>query len=183
MSKQCEVEFATQGKTLDHTATMGLALAKTCTAPLLKYGKQGMEDCKNDTNSAAIEAIALDIVVSTGYVSNLTNQPEYYYNSSIAHAFYNGSCSIARDGHHLHGEVVSFGVLVLYAYAKDEENLMKMAKFNKSIGLPVTLADVDLDESHLEALTEAATKTNEWKMHLSHSQKKSLLPLLKRQMQ
>lgn len=28
---------------------------------------------------------------------------------------------------------------------------------------PVTLADVDLDESHLEALTEAATKTNEWK--------------------
>ena len=41
--------------------------------------------------------------------------------------------------------------------------LMKMAKFNKSIGLPVTLADVDLDESHLEALTEAATKTNEWK--------------------
>ena len=142
---------------------MGLALAKTCTEPLLKYGKQGMEDCKNDTNSAAIEAIALDIVVSTGYVSNLTNQPEYYYNSSIAHAFYNGSCSIARNGHHLHGEVVSFGVLVLYAYAKDEENLMKMAKFNKSIGLPVTLADVDLDESHLEALTEAATKTNEWK--------------------
>ena len=160
LSKQCEVEFATQGKILDHTATMGLALAKTCTAPLLKYGKQGMEDCKNDTNSAAIEAIALDIVVSTGYVSNLTNQPEYYYNSSIAHAFYNGSCSITRDGHHLHGEVVSFGVLVLYAYAKDEENLMKMAKFNKSIGLPVTLADVDLDESHLEALTEAATKTN-----------------------
>lgn len=59
--------------------------------------------------------------VSTGYVSNLTNQPEYYYNSSIAHAFYNGSCSIARDGHHLHGEVVSFGVLVLYAYAKEKK--------------------------------------------------------------
>ena len=39
LSKQCEVEFATQGKTLDHTATMGLALAKTCTEPLLKYGK------------------------------------------------------------------------------------------------------------------------------------------------
>lgn len=125
----------------------------------------------------------MDIVVSTGYVSNLTNQPEYYYNSSIAHAFYNGSCSITRDGHHLHGEVVSFGVLVLYAYAKDEENLMKMAKFNKSIGLPVTLADVDLDESHLEALTEAATKQMSGKMHLSHSQKKSLLTLLKRQMQ
>ena len=51
----------------------------------------------------------------------------------------------------------------MYAYAKDEENLMKMAKFNKSIGLPVTLADIDLNESHLEALTQAATKTNEWK--------------------
>ncbi len=163
LSKQCEVEFATQGKTLDHTATLGLALASTCTEPLLVYGKQGMEDVTNNESSEAVEAIALDICVSTGYVSNLTNQPEYYYNSSLAHAFYNGSCSVNRPGHHLHGEVVSFGVMVLYAYAGDDENLKAMAEFNKSIGLPVTLAQMDLDESHLEVLTEAATKTTEWK--------------------
>ncbi len=163
LSKQCEVEFATQGKTLDHTATLGVALASTCTEPLLKYGKQGMEDVTNNESSEAVEAIALDICVSTGYVSNLTNQPEYYYNSSLAHAFYNGSCSISRPGHHLHGEVVSFGVLVLYAYAGDDESLKSMAEFNKSIGLPVTLAQMDLEESHLEALAQAATKTTEWK--------------------
>ncbi len=107
---------------------MGLALAKTCTEPLLKYGKQGMEDCKNDTNSAAIEAIALDIVVSTGYVSNLTNQPEYYYNSSIAHAFYNGSCSIARNGHHLHGEVSIFWCISIVCICQRRRKLNENGK-------------------------------------------------------
>ncbi len=40
---------------------------------------------------------------------------------------------------------------------------MKMAKFDKSIGLPVTLTDEDFDEEPFGSLTEAATKTNEWK--------------------
>lgn len=162
LSKQCEVEYATQKADLDHTATLGLALAKACEKPLLEYGKQAMEDCKNHVVSKAVEEIILDILVSTGYVSNLTNQPTYYYNSSIAHAFYNGSTSIQREAH-LHGEVVSFGVMVLFAYIKEWEKLDQIAKFNKSIGLPVTLKDIGLNESHISQIIEAAKLTNEWK--------------------
>ena len=102
-------------------------------------------------------------MVNTGYVSNLTNQNDYYYNSSVAHAFYNATCSIPREGTYLHGEVVSLGVLVLFAYTGDTENLERYAAFNKQMGLPVTLEQVGLSEADIPALCEYAHATNEWK--------------------
>lgn len=113
LSKQPEVEYATSAGNLEHTAGLGLALAHTCSEPLFTYGVRGLEDVRQDLSSEAVKQIALDIVVNTGYVSNLTNQNDYYYNSSVAHAFYNATCSIPREGTYLHGEVVSLGVLVL----------------------------------------------------------------------
>lgn len=163
LSKQPEVEYATSAGNLEHTAGLGLALAHTCSEPLFTYGVQGLEDVRQDLSSEAVKQIALDIVVNTGYVSNLTNQNDYYYNSSVAHAFYNATCSIPREGTYLHGEVVSLGVLVLFAYTGDTENLERYAAFNKQMGLPVTLEQVGLSESDIPALCEYAHATNEWK--------------------
>ena len=118
---------------------------------------------RQDQSTDAVKQIALDIVVNTGYVSNLTNQNDYYYNSSVAHAFYNASCSIPREGSYLHGEVVSLGVLVLFAYTGDTENLERYAAFNNQMGLPVTLEQVGLSEADIPALCEYAHATNEWK--------------------
>lgn len=164
LSKQPEVEYATSEAELTHTGTLGLTLAHTCTDPLMAYGEQGMADVRAGQSSEAVRQIALDIVVNTGYVSNLTNQPDFYYNSSLAHAFYNATTGVQRPGRtHLHGEVVSFGVLVLFAYTGDTEQLARYAAFNKKLGLPVTLAELDLDESHLQRIAELAQNTNEWK--------------------
>ena len=130
----------------------------------MAYGEQGLADVRVGQSSEAVRQIALDIVVNTGYVSNLTNQPDFYYNSSLAHAFYNATTGVQRPGRtHLHGEVVSFGVLVLFAYTSDTEQLARYAAFNKKLGLPVTLAELDLDESHLQRIAELAQNTNEWK--------------------
>lgn len=163
LSKQPEVAFATQGKTLDHTARMGLALSATCDDALFQYSRQALEDCRANRSSEAIREISLTIVITTGYVSNLTNQADYYYNSSLAHAFYNGATRVESVHQHLHGEVVSFGVLVLHAYANDEVALSKAIAFNKSMGLPTRLADMGIQETDLERVAEAATRTNEWK--------------------
>lgn len=151
LSKQPEVEHATSAGNLEHTAGLGLALAHTCSEPLFTYGVQGLEDVRQNLSSEAVKQIALDIVVNTGYVSNLTNQNDYYYNSSVAHAFYNATCSIPREGTYLHGEVVSLGVLVLFAYTGKTENLERYAAFNKQMGLPVTLEQVGLSESDIPA--------------------------------
>ena len=163
LSKQPEVEYATSAGNLEHTAGLGLALAHTCSEPLFTYGVQGLEDVRRNLSSEAVKQIALDIVVNTGYVSNLTNQNDYYYNSSVAHAFYNATCSIPREGTYLHGEVVSLGVLVLFAYTGDTESLERYAAFNKQMGLPVTLEQVGLSEADIPALCEYAHATNEWK--------------------
>lgn len=164
LSKQPEVEYATSGGGLTHTGALGLALAHTCTEPLMTFGEQGLADVRANRASEAVKQIALDIVVNTGYVSNLTNQPDFYYNSSLAHAFYNATTGIPRGNRpYLHGEVVSFGVLVLFAYIGDTEQLERYAAFNKKLGLPVTLAELNLDESHLPRIAELAKNTNEWK--------------------
>lgn len=164
LSKQPEVEYAASEAELTHTGTLGLTLAHTCTDPLMAYGEQGLADVRVGQSSEAVRQIALDIVVNTGYVSNLTNQPDFYYNSSLAHAFYNATTGVQRPGRTLlHGEVVSFGVLVLFAYTGGTEQLARYAAFNKKLGLPVTLAELDLDESHLQRIAELAQNTNEWK--------------------
>ena len=70
---------------------MGVGVSKICTEPLIKYGKKALEDCKNNQDSEELKQVALDIIISTGIVSNLTTtENDYYYNSSLAHAFYNG---------------------------------------------------------------------------------------------
>lgn len=163
LSKQPEVEYATSKDELDVTAELGLSLAHTCSEPLFRWGEQGLADVRANHSSEAVKRIALDIVINTGYVSNLTNQPDFYYNSCVAHAFYNGSTGVLKEGTYLHGQVVSFGVLVLFAYMGDEENLRRYAEFNKKLGLPVTLAEIHLDESNLSDVQKFAENSNEWK--------------------
>lgn len=162
LSKQPEVEYATSKDELDVTAELGLSLAHTCSEPLFRWGEQGLADVRANRSSEAVKRIALDIVINTGYVSNLTNQPDFYYNSTLAHAFYNGSTGIRREGSYLHGEVVSFGVLVMFAYAGDQENLARYAEFNKKLGLPITLKQIGLTEDDLAELQVFAEHSNEW---------------------
>lgn len=179
LSKQVEVEFATRNLELDHTASMGLSLSKSCQEPFLKYGKQAIEDCNNNIATDAIKEIALNILVSTGYVSNLTNQPEYYYNSSIAHIFYNTSTSIKREENCLHGALVAFGVMVLHAYAENYDELEKIAVFNKSVGLPITLEEVGLSEKDLVNMAEVAPNTTEWKSSVEGLSKEKFIEAIK----
>ena len=113
--------------------------------------------------SDAFTECVLDIIVSTGVVSNLVTHTEYYYNSSLAHCFYNASMVLPSAHAHLHGEVVSFGNLVLLAYDGQDELLERFLDFNTSIGLPVTLAQVGITtDEQLMKLVSAAEHIKEW---------------------
>lgn len=170
LSKECEVLFASREKKMYHTPLMGTCIAKVCTDPLVEYGRQALKDCRDGVSSFAIEQVALDIIISTGIVSNFAtheNQPDpkdnYYYNSSLAHCFYYGSSMVpACEKNHLHGEIVSFGVLCLLAYDNQEEELDRILHFNKSVGLPVTLQQLDVTEDDLMTIATKASKVVEW---------------------
>ena len=126
MSKECESELASRAADIFHTVLLGRALGKVCTEPLLEYGEKALADFKEKKVTYELQQVVLDIIISTGLVSNCTtgHNGVYYYNSSIAHLFYNSSTVLPQvvEGH-LHGEIVSFGVLVLLTYDKQFELL------------------------------------------------------------
>ena len=71
---------------------------------------------------------------------------------------YNGFTILpsTEANHHLHGEVVSYGILVMLTVDKQYAERDKLFAFNKSIGLPTCLADIHAREEDLPAVTEKA---------------------------
>ena len=165
LSKQIEVLYTSRGKKLSHTPLLGVQLARACQDPILTFGKVALEDFRAKKATEAFTETVLDIIVSTGVVSNLVTHTEYYYNSSLAHCFYNASMSLPSGHAHLHGEVVSFGNLVLLAYDGQDELLKTFIDFNVDLKLPVTLAQVGITkDEELETLLDTAEGLTEWRL-------------------
>ena len=169
LSKECEVLFASRDKFIYHTPLMGQCISKVCTTPLVEYGAKALEACRNNKPDFALEQVALDIIISTGIVSNFAtheNQPDpkdnYYYNSSLAHCVYYGASTLPQCERHLHGEIVSFGVLCLLTYDGQLEERDRIMQFNKSVGLPVTLDELEISREDLVKIADKAASVVEW---------------------
>ena len=130
---------------------MGKQISRICTDPLIEYGAEALESIREKKASFALDQVTLDIIISTGIVSNMMSTVDsYYYNSTLAHCVYYGSAVTEHGHHHLHGEVVSLGVLCLLEFEKNDSEVERIMKFNSSIGLPVCFDDVEIDESEFE---------------------------------
>lgn len=165
MSKECESELASREAELFHTVLVGRVLGQVCTAPLLDFGEKALTDFKKKAISHELQEVVLDIIISTGLVSNCTtgDQAIYYYNSSVAHLFYNLSTILPQVvENHLHGEIVSFGVLVLLTYDKQFALRDRIATFYKKTGYPTTLAYLDIQTSELDMIVDKAPSITEW---------------------
>lgn len=163
LSKESEVLLATRGKKLSHTPLLGAQLSGACDEPLLSFSYKALEDCRKNSTSYELEQIVLDIIISTGLVSNLTSDAEkYYYNSSLAHCVYYGSTVIPGCSGHLHGEIVSFGVLCLLTYDKQFEKRDRIYEFNKSIGLPTCLDDIGIKKEDVQKMVSRMNGVTEW---------------------
>lgn len=163
LSKESEVLLAAREKELLHTPLLGVQLSRACDEPLLKFSSKALDDCKNNVSSYELEQVVLDIIISTGLVSNLTcDSKEYYYNSSLAHCVYYGSTVVPECAKHLHGEIVSFGVLCLLTYDKQFEKRDRIYEFNKSIGLPTCLEDIEIKREDVVKMVQKMKGIKEW---------------------
>ena len=163
LSKECEAVFSSKDADLSHTPLMGVQLSHVCTSPLLRYGASALEACRAKKSSYELEQVTLDIIISTGMVSNMTTHtPDYYYNSSLAHCVYYGA-TVTKNGHkHLHGEIVSLGVLCLLTYEKKYQERDAIMKFNASMGFPICFDDVEIEESEFDAMGQKVLISTEW---------------------
>lgn len=154
LAKGFEPRFTTRGLTVNYENQIGLQLSPMCATALFACGTQAYEDCKEGKVTTAVEEAALHVLVTTGLVSNFLDSP---YNGSIGHAVGYGLAEKSKaPTHPLHGAVVSYGVLVLLAVDKQEEAFEQTYRFMKSIGLPTSIADLEVEEEDLDFIIDKA---------------------------
>ena len=155
MAKHFECTTSSRGDVPAHSDAMGIALSTMCAQPILRWGRKAMEDCKAHQVTPELTEVILGIIVSTGLVSNFV---QVDYTTGLAHAIYNGFTILpsTEEHHHLHGEVVSYGILAMLTIDKQLEERDKVMAFNRSIGLPTRLSDIHAKPQDLKAVAEKA---------------------------
>ena len=147
MAKHFETSLAGRGRELSHGNALGVEMASMCYKPLVKYGEKALADCKTHTPSYELQQICLCNIITTGMVSGFI---EFSLNSSIAHSLFYGMTVLPQiEKNHLHGEVVSYGVLVLLMYDGQMDKLNELYPFYKAVGLPTKLADIEVKYEEL----------------------------------
>ena len=155
MAKHYECTISSRNDTPAHSDAMGIALSSMCAEPIIRWGQQAMADCKAHKVTHELTEVILGIIISTGFVSNFV---QVDYTTGLAHAIYNGFTVLpsTEANHHLHGEVVSYGILVMLTIDKQYEERDKLYRFSRSIGLPTCLADIHATPGNLAAVTAKA---------------------------
>ncbi len=153
-AKYYEADISSRGEQLPHYTALGVNTSRMCLDPLMVYGEKGYEDNKNKICSYELEQTVLAIVVTTAIASIfLTRDFTPDYNSGLAHAIFYALTSFPMiEEKHLHGEVVGFGVLYALLVDGQEEEFKKIYAFNKKIGLPTKLADLDMDRESFASI-------------------------------
>lgn len=153
-AKYFEAEMSSRGEDLVHYHELGVTTSAMCLHPLLKYGRTALDDFRAGINSFEVEQVILSVVVTTGIASILlTAEHIIDYNTGLAHAVFYALTSYPHiEERHLHGEIVGYGVLILLLVDNNKEMFKKIYDFNKSVGLPVCLADIEMSEQNLDKL-------------------------------
>ncbi|MGE4214651.1 MAG: iron-containing alcohol dehydrogenase family protein [Anaerotignaceae bacterium] len=154
LAKYTEVPFSARGMELSHKDNLPVVMSSMTGDPLLKYGTKAMEDAKAGKSSFELEQAVLAVVLTSGLISYLI---DINLNSGMGHAIFYGMTVLPQiEERHLHGEVVSYGVLCMLMMDKQMEKLEEIYKFMKSIGLPTKLADMEVSVDEIEPMLDSA---------------------------
>ena len=156
LGKFFECHFASRGQVLPHASALARQISVQCHDPILLNGAQAMFDCDQKNDTPALREVVLAIIVTTGLVSLLV---EDCYNGAVAHSVCYGLSEIPRVAkNHLHGDLVAYGILVQLVLDGNIEQAMGLCMFLRRIGIPTSLAelDVELDSPELTMVLEEA---------------------------
>ncbi len=156
LAKYYECSFATRGDSLNYTNGLGRTISHMCAEPLFEHGRKALKDCKDNKITESLEQIILAIIVNTGLVSILVDED---YNGAVAHSLFYGLTTLPHiEEKYLHGDVVSFGILVQLAIDKNFDEVLKVRSFLKDIGCPTKLMDIEV-ELNKESLSKVLIET------------------------
>lgn len=126
--------------TLMKPSRTGLGLARLCLDTILERGLQAKLAVDQNLSTPAVE----DTIEATIYLSGVGAEAG---GLAAAHAIHNGMTTVPSLHRTQHGEKVTFGVLAqLVLENAPKEELESVIHFIKSVGLPLTLKDLGVDE-------------------------------------
>ncbi len=128
----------------------GLALARLCYDTVLTYGELAKFACEQKVVTPALEhVIEANIFLSGAGFEN--------GGLASAHAIHDGLTILKPSHSFYHGEKVAFSTLAsLFLTGKDDAIIQTMYAFYRKVGLPTTLADLNLDQVERSELFKAA---------------------------
>lgn len=123
------------------------AIGEACLKTLYELGPQAKVDCAAHKVTDALEAVVEANTLLSGLGVECGGL-------AVAHGFHNALTALTETHHAMHGQKVAFGTMVQLMCEGKEEEARRVATFNKTVGLPVTLSDlhVTLTEPKLELL-------------------------------
>ena len=131
-----------------------LAMAELCYKTLISDGLKAKMAAESKVSNAAVEKI----VEANTYLSGIGFESG---GLAAAHAIHNG-LTVLEECHHLyHGEKVAFGTLAQLALENAPmEEIQEVIDFCKSVGLPITLKDLNAENVTEAQLREVAVASS-----------------------
>lgn len=126
-----------------------MALCELCYKTLLKDGKKALISVENQLVTPELDAI----IEANTYLSGVGADNG---GLCVAHSFYNGVTSVNKKTA-MHGNCVAFGTLVqLLLENASIEEYNEVRDFMYSVGLPLTLEEIGLDDSDVDQVAKAS---------------------------
>jgi len=155
LAKWYEAEPINAGKFKHARTRLGLSIAKLAMELLMEFGPQAVNDCKQGIPSVAVQQVVDANIYLAGLVGGIGQET---CRGSGAHSFCYGLTVLPGSHHAMHGELVAFGILCqLLLEGKDEQELLPLGKFYRSVGLPVTLSELHIEDLSEPRLRECAS--------------------------
>ena len=146
----CRKSGAVNGLTNGSITATAITLARLSFDTLIEFGLEAKKACENKTVNMALERVveANTLLSGIGFESG---------GVAAAHALSEGFSLVPEMHSFMHGEMVAFGLLAqLLLGGSEGDETQSIFRFCHSVGLPVTLADLNADKVERSALLRAA---------------------------
>ncbi len=120
----------------DQATRAALTLSTLLRETILTQALQAYDDVNHRKNSPTVETVVETNLLLTGVISGLGGGK---FRVAVAHALLYGLTVLPQLHQNLHGEVVSWGIIVQLCLEKNEKELNLLLPFFTKIGLPLTL--------------------------------------------
>jgi glycerol dehydrogenase len=130
-----------QAKENDSATRSAMTLSTQVKETILRMGLKAKQDVESRRNSPELERIAENNILLTAIIGGFGGSK---FRIAVAHALLYGLTVLPQVHQNLHGEMVSFGVVVQLCLEKNEKELKTILPFFSQLGLPLTLKELGI---------------------------------------